>query len=46
MKPICDWHMSNWALIPTVVVGGGHNGVFRYGWVYIWWLRGRLGIHL
>lgn len=39
MKRICDWGLFNVALIPTVYVGvSGRNW-----WVYVVWLRGRLG---
>lgn len=42
LRPIADWGMSNWAVIPTVVVGGS----LRIGnwWAYVYWLRGRLGV--
>jgi hypothetical protein len=48
VKPICDWGPFNWALLPTIIVGGGvrERDGKRYGWVYIYWLRGRLGASL
>jgi hypothetical protein len=41
VRLIFDWGLHNLALLPTVIVGRGtERGA---GWVYVYWLRGRLG---
>jgi hypothetical protein len=40
---ICDSGFSNIALLPTIYVGGGTERGLVYGWVFIVWLRGRIG---
>lgn len=39
---ICDWGMGNWAVLPTVICGAGTKP--WAGWVYVYWLRGRIGV--
>lgn len=40
----CDWKAHNWTLIPTIVVGMGKPLSMPGGWVWICFLRGRIGI--
>lgn len=41
LKPICDWGMYNWFLTPALMFGRGEG----CWWLYIHFLRGRLGIN-
>lgn len=45
---IADWQMGNWALIPTVIAGtvGGIGKEPAATWVYLWFLRGCLGLSI
>jgi hypothetical protein len=42
IKPIFDWGMHNWCLLPTVYVGRGLRDRSNW-WLYATWLRGRIG---
>jgi hypothetical protein len=41
MKPILDGGLFNWAITPAIVFGRGSTS----WWLYVWWLRGRLGFY-
>ncbi len=43
---ICDWGLFNIAITPALVFAysGRTPGSSTYGWLYIWFLKGRLGI--
>lgn len=41
VSPIADWGgFSSTCILPTVMVGTWARG----GWIYLYWLQGRLGL--
>lgn len=46
VKPIASLHegFTSWCLLPTVMCGTWERGYECGGWVYLHWIKGRLGL--
>lgn len=43
---VCDWGTCSWFLLPTVHVGVYRDRrCLRYGWIFLLWGRGQLGMN-